>query len=131
MKEIMEKKESTITIKYVDTGVINKAKSSHLCGDCKNCSPSYCKKVANVTKKPIDQYPFITDGMSIGEKNPDIIVTGCENFEKDKRRGVNDRRNKVNNLYKLYYGTEEIDEALKEDDYYQSEAYLKRFKGTK
>lgn len=61
----------------------NKMNDCHLCGKCHNVQPSMCAKVADVHKKCLANYDFITDGYQsfdeLGESDV-FVVEKCENF---------------------------------------------------
>lgn len=112
----MKRENKIITMTSINGLVLRNLKANHLCSKCENCSPR-CLKVYDVTKKTIDKYPFITDGVSIGNDNPDIIVTGCDNYEPYAKRDTTGLRAKAKELCAIYYNTESFEEALKIQEY--------------
>ena len=55
----------------------------HLCGRCHNAEPSKCAKVADVHKKDIADYEFITNGYQVFDdfgKSNIFVVKSCKNF---------------------------------------------------
>ena len=66
-----------------------KRKQKHLCFDCQNAWPRKCPKIADLNKKPIEEYDFIVSGYQSfddAEKPEDFIITSCENFKNDKNK---------------------------------------------
>ncbi|MBQ6546869.1 MAG: hypothetical protein IJL74_02595 [Bacilli bacterium] len=55
----------------------------HLCGNCHNVQPSKCSKVADIYKKNIADYDFITDGYQSFDEFGDcdvLVVEKCNNY---------------------------------------------------
>jgi len=91
-------------------------KPNHLCWNCKNGRPSSCDKVRDLKKKDIQCYDFIKNGYQI-VKNGDItkfIVLGCDNFQLSNKEQSPNFRKEVDRLITLYYGTETVEEAMRE-----------------
>ena len=97
--------------------------NSHLCGyHCANANPNLCPKVCDRYKKNIDsdRYDFITDGYQIFDENGKLksfIVSGCKLYKREvskKKETVKDAkaaRELREGLWKLYFGTDNIEEA--------------------
>ena len=60
---------------------------SQACWECSNGYPSKCEKIRDLTKKPIDKYPFIEEGYQRLEEDAieDFIIISCQNYQKVKK----------------------------------------------
>lgn len=66
-----------------------KFSSSTLCWEnCANARTNKCPKVADRQKKPITEYPFVTDGYQVirNGKLQSFCVTGCKHYELQTRK---------------------------------------------
>lgn len=101
----------TVTINEIQN------KNCHLCGYCHNAQPSMCAKVADVHKKNIKDYDFITEGYQTFDESgkcDTFVVEKCENFVPMS----NDNKKKVKAFKRLkgqiacgYFQTSTPDEA--------------------
>ena len=78
------KKDGVISISHSQT-VNDKIldKDCHLCGRCHNAEPKMCNKVADVHKKSLTDYDFITKGYQSFDENGEsdiLIVEKCEDY---------------------------------------------------
>lgn len=95
-------------------------KDCHLCSECSNGYPSMCSKVADIHKKEISDYEFITDGFQAFDNNGDskfFIVERCNNYVSGKDMH-NNKKGQLSKLKKLkhqlaayYFDTETFEEA--------------------
>ncbi len=75
--------EDIIMSETIDTVYNHRLK--HLCWEnCANAYVNKCSKVALIDKLPIDDYPYITDGVQFynGDTLESFIVSGCNNYRK-------------------------------------------------
>lgn len=123
----------------VDRALANKHKI-HLCWDsCVNACAGKCTKIANMPKKAIGKYEFITDGYQVVKEYgafDKFIVSGCKNYVRDKRADFNfkqraDNRKKRENLKMAYFDTETIEEAHILQAYLINKELLKDARGKK
>lgn len=123
-------KEKVIKVSNVGVGSGSHNKKSHLCFDCVNGCPSRCPKVADIKKKPIGEYEFITKGEETIGKNGEerFVVYECKNFVKvphvSKKMTTKDKERIIelcDKLFMYYFDANTVEEAAK----IQREAYQK------
>lgn len=122
---IIEKKFSgeIVANENVQTDVENEILEKydeHLCWQCTNGYPSKCKKVANLKKCPIADYPFIIKGCQLVRAGylEKFVVSDCDNFKKEISKTKeelaesNKRFRKAReSIHIAYYDAETLEEA--------------------
>ena len=120
MEEMILKKENgQTTIINPTKEELKKIKGScHMCSQsCINACANKCSKIADIKKKSINDYDYITDGYQIYDENDDteaLIVSKCSNYEKEirsKKTAEQIKRLKElkESLY-IYFYDEDLDE---------------------
>ncbi len=132
MEEMILKKENgQVTIINPTNEELKKIKEScHMCSECTNARANRCSKIADIYKKCISAYDYISDGYQIYDENDDtaaLIVSKCNNFEKEKETSRTPEQLKrfcelTKGLYAYFYG-EEPDEN--DEDYHADKNYSK------
>ena len=94
MKDIILKKENGVIVEIAKTpeavAEIKAKEVPHLCWE--HCDKGYvckCEKIADIEKKEIGEYSFITDGYQVydEEGNTEILmVTGCSNYKVEEQK---------------------------------------------
>ena len=119
MSKKVIKKENGIITSLDLTPELKKAVECgcHLCWkDCSNAYVNKCPKVADIKKKDIGSYDFITDGAQIVEEDGTVdtfIVTGCDLHDvstKKPLKGAEAKRAK-DSLRMAYFETTTVEEA--------------------
>ena len=111
---ILKKNDGVVSIMEASPELIKKIKNKdkdnqnniHMCWE--NCTNAYCdkcEKIADIQKKEINEYDFISDGIQIINKSGEIdtfLVNKCQNYEKSKPKKLT--MEKIKRLQKIKDG---------------------------
>ena len=109
--EIITKENGEIKLSSNVLDFMRHSNKETRCWDCANGYPNNCPKIADLEKKPIDQYEFITKGYQVikdGELAK-FAVFECKNFHKatDNVMSTSERKKLMDGIVAEFYNTDD------------------------